>query len=189
MSTADSRSARVQEAISDRSDAAAHASRAALSVVSIEGARFGLSRNYRLGFTYAPFGNPLSVVHFLAWHHAPRPLNMNRTPVTFSDLVEMTRRINTSIVEFFAGAGVNDYKVIDGVSIGWAGNTIYHQHFQFFQPEYPAPIRDRALLGRGPLPQLLRRLRGQRRRACARAHPEPVCHGPGTRPSGLYPAP
>jgi len=120
-------------------------------VVSIEGARFGLSRNYRLGFTYAPFGNPLSVVHFLAWHHAPRPLNMNRTPVTFSDLVEMTRRINTSIVEFFAGAGVNDYPVIDGVSNGWAGNTIYHQHFQFFQPEYPAPITDTALLGRKPM--------------------------------------
>jgi hypothetical protein len=151
MSTADSRSARVQEAISDRSDAAAHASRAALSVVSIEGARFGLSRNYRLGFTYAPFGNPLSVVHFLAWHHAPRPLNMNRTPITFSDLVEMTRRINTSIVEFFAGTGVDDYPVIDGVSNGWAGNTIYHQHFQFFRPEHPAPITDRALLGRKPM--------------------------------------
>ncbi len=120
-------------------------------VVSIEGTRFGLSRNYRLGFTFAPFGNPLTVVHFLAWHHAARPLNMNRTPITFSDLVEMTRRINTSIVEYFAGTGVSDYPVIDGVSNGWAGNTIYHQHFQFFQPEYPSPITDRALLGPRPM--------------------------------------
>ncbi|HEX9117508.1 MAG TPA: hypothetical protein VGA61_15670 [Anaerolineae bacterium] len=124
-------------------------------VVRIEGARFGLSRNYELGFTFAPFGNPLSCVHFLAWHLAPggrnaRPLNMNRTPITFSDLVEMTRRINTSIAEFFAGTGIDDQPVIDGVSNGWAGNTIYHQHFQFFQPEYPCPIADAAL--RQPAP-------------------------------------
>lgn len=123
-------------------------------VVRIEGARFGLSRNYELGFTYAPFGNPLSSVHFLAWHLAAggphgRPLNMNRTPITFSDLVEMTRRINTSIAEFFAGTGVSDLPVIDGVSNGWAGNTIYHQHFQFFRPEYPCPITDEARLQAG----------------------------------------
>jgi hypothetical protein len=120
-------------------------------VVRIEGARFGLSRNYDLGFTYAPFGNPLTSVHFLAWHKAPggpsaRPLNMNRTPITVSDLVEMTRRINQSIAEFFAGTGVSDLPVIDGVSNGWAGNTIYHQHFQFFRPEYPSPITNEALL-------------------------------------------
>ena len=123
-------------------------------VVRIEGARFGLSRNYQLGFTYAPFGNPLSSVHFLAWHYAAggpgaRPLNMNRTPITFSDLVEMTRRINTSIAEFFAGTGVHDLPVIDGVSNGWAGNTIYHQHFQFFRPEYPCPITGEAGLQAG----------------------------------------
>ena len=123
-------------------------------VVRIEGARFGLSRNYELGFTYAPFGNPLSSVHFLAWHYAAggpgsHPLNMNRTSVTFSDLVAMTRRINTSIAEFFAGTGVTDLPVIDGVSNGWAGNTIYHQHFQFFRPEYPCPITDEALLQAG----------------------------------------
>ncbi len=123
-------------------------------VVRIEGARFGLSRNYGLGFTFAPFGNPLSAVHFLAWHYASggpsaRPLNMNRTPITFSDLVEMTRRINTSIAEFFAGTGIREHPVIDGVSNGWAGNTIYHQHFQFFQPEYSCPITNEALLDAG----------------------------------------
>lgn len=120
-------------------------------VVRIEGRRFGLSRNYELGFTFAPFGNPLSSVHFLAWHYAAggvtgRPLNMNLTPITFSDLVEMTRGINTSIAEFFAGTDIRDLPIIDGVSNGWAGNTIYHQHFQFFRPEYPCPITDEARL-------------------------------------------
>jgi hypothetical protein len=65
---------------------------------------------------------------------------MNRTPVTVSDLVKFTREINLSIRDFFAETGVRDYPVVDGISNGWAGNTIYHQHFQFFQPEYPSPI-------------------------------------------------
>lgn len=109
-------------------------------VVNIEGARLGLSRNYSLGFTFAPFGNPLSVIHFLAWDHAKNPFNMNRVPMTVSDLVEMTRQINLSIVNFFACTGIKEYPTIDGVSNGWAGNSIYHQHFQFFQPEYESPI-------------------------------------------------
>lgn len=109
-------------------------------VVDLEGSRHGLSRHYSFGFTFAPFGNPLSVVHFLAWDRAHRPLNMNRTPVTVSDLVKLTREINFSIRSFFAETGVRDYPVLDGISNGWAGNTIYHQHFQFFQPEYPLPI-------------------------------------------------
>ena len=109
-------------------------------VIDIDGPRHGLSRHYSLGFTFAPFGNPLTVVHFLAWDRARSPLNMNRTPVTVSDLVKLTREINLSIRAFFAGTGVRDYPVLDGISNGWAGNTIYHQHFQFFQPEYPSPI-------------------------------------------------
>ncbi len=55
-------------------------------------------------------------------------------------------RINTSIAEFFAGTDIRDLPIIDGVSNGWAGNTIYHQHFQFFRPEYPCPITDEARL-------------------------------------------
>ncbi|MBN2684293.1 MAG: hypothetical protein JXR40_03350 [Pontiellaceae bacterium] len=109
-------------------------------VVGLKGSRHGLSRNYSLGFTFAPFGNPLSVVHFLAWDRASSPLNMNRTPVTVSDLVKLTREINLSIRNFFAETDIQDYPVIDGISNGWAGNTIYHQHFQFFQPEHPVPI-------------------------------------------------
>src|ERR1019366_12713 len=50
-------------------------------VVDLDGSRHGLSRHYSLGFTFAPFGNPLAVVHFLAWDRARRPLNMNRVPM------------------------------------------------------------------------------------------------------------
>lgn len=122
-------------------------------VVNIEGARLGFSRDYTLGFTFAPFGNPLEVVHFLAWDCSKDPLNMNRTPITVSDLVEMTRQINVSIMNFFAGTNITDYPVIDGVSNGWAGNSIYHQHFQFFQPEYKSPIENDNLVIKEPLLQ------------------------------------
>ena len=97
-------------------------------VVTLEGVRLGLSRNYSLGFTFAPFGDPVSVMHFLAWDSSDNPLNMNRTPVTVSDLVQLTQQINVSILTFFAGTGIEDHPVVDGVSNGWAGNSIYHQH-------------------------------------------------------------
>lgn len=120
-------------------------------VIELEGTRHGLSRDYALGFTFAPFGNPLSTVHFLAWDRAHRPLNMNRTPVTVSDLVKFTREINLSIRTFFAESGARDCPVIDGLSNGWAGNTIYHQHFQFFHPEHPSPITRAHLIRRPPI--------------------------------------
>jgi hypothetical protein len=111
-------------------------------VVNINGVRFGLSRNYSLGFTFAPFGNPISAVHFLAWDYSDHPFNMNRTPVTVSDLVKMVYQINESINNFFQGTNIKDYPIIDGVSNGWAGNSIFHQHFQFFCPEYEIPIQN-----------------------------------------------
>ena len=120
-------------------------------VVTLDGARRGLSRNYNLGFTFAPFGDPVSVMHFLAWDSSENPLNMNRTPMTVSDLVQLTQQVNVSILTFFAGTGVEDFPVIDGVSNGWAGNSIYHQHFQFFQPEFTPPISATNLLNRKPL--------------------------------------
>jgi hypothetical protein len=120
-------------------------------VIDLDGPRHGLSRHYSVGFTFAPFGNPLSVVHFLAWDRARHPLNMNRVPMTVSDLVKLTREINLAIRAFFAETGIRDYPSIDGVSNGWAGNTIYHQHFQFFCPEYPAPITRVRPAGRTPV--------------------------------------
>ena len=104
-------------------------------VVHLRGARFRLSRDYCFGFTFAPFGNPLYVMHFLAWDSSCHPLNMNRVLMTVSDLVELTRQINMSIHSFFVGVDIKNYPIVDGVSNGWAGNSIYHQHFQFFRPE------------------------------------------------------
>jgi hypothetical protein len=106
----------------------------------IDGNRYGLSRDYSFGYTFAPFGNPLTVMHFLAWDRSSHPLNMTRTPVTAFDLVELTRLINISIRQFFINTGIDDFPVIDGVSNGWAGCTIFHGHFQFFQPEFAPPI-------------------------------------------------
>jgi hypothetical protein len=120
-------------------------------IIDLEGPRHGLSRHYSLGFTFAPFGNPLSVVHFLAWDRARQPLNMNRVPMTVSDLVKLTREINLSIRTFFAETGIRDFPVIDGISNGWAGNTIYHQHFQFFQPEHPVPVARARPASRAPV--------------------------------------
>jgi hypothetical protein len=109
-------------------------------VVGIEGARHGLSRNYSLGFTFSPFGNPLTTVHFLAWDRSAHPLNMNRVPMTVSDLVKLTREINVSIRAYFADTCVRDFPFLEGVSNGWAGCSIFHQHFQFFVPERPLPV-------------------------------------------------
>jgi hypothetical protein len=120
-------------------------------VVTLDGAGRGLSRSYKLGFTFAPFGNPLSVMHFLAWDASENPVSMNLTPRTVSDLVQLTAQVNLSISTFFTGTGVEDFPVIDGVSNGWAGNSIYHQHFQFFQPEFAPPIGATNLLPGKPL--------------------------------------
>lgn len=121
-------------------------------IVNIEGRRLGLSRNYSLGYTFAPFGNPLSVVHFLAWDYHPQnnPLDMSLTPVTVSDLVKMTEQINVTIMNFFAGTIIKDYPIIDGISNGWTG-SIYHQHFQFFQPEYVSPITQKNFIPKKPI--------------------------------------
>jgi hypothetical protein len=121
--------------------------------VDLDGARHGLSRDYRLGFTFAPFGNPLAVVHFLAWDRAAAPLNMNRVPMTVSDLVKLTREVNRTIRAFFADTGITDFPSLDGISNGWAGNSVFHQHFQFFAPEQPLPI----LHARARAPALVRR--------------------------------
>lgn len=122
-------------------------------VVDVAASRHGLSRGYRFGFTFAPFGNPLTTTHFLAWDNSAKPLNMSRTPVTVSDLVKLTREINVTIQEYFAREAVREVPVLDGLFNGWAGNTIYHQHFQFFQPEHIAPIESPGHVARTLLSQ------------------------------------
>ncbi len=101
-------------------------------------------RNYQLGFTFAPFGDPRDVCHFLAWdfpHINDLVMNMEPQAYSFSDLIRLVRTINRDIDKF---CNDKDNKVdpapepISGACNHWAGNSIYHQHYQFVRiPELP----------------------------------------------------
>ena len=97
--------------------------------------------SYRLGHTYGPFGNPLLSVHSVVWDNAPHPLSMSGASTTVSDLAMLTRHMNESLAAFFANLPVAEARPrLTGVWNGWAGNTFWHNHFQFFVPEYEPPI-------------------------------------------------
>jgi hypothetical protein len=98
-------------------------------------------RNYQLGFTYAPFGDPREVCHFLAWdfpHINDLVMNMDPQAYSFSDLIRLVRVINRDIEDFIRKHGMTSTMPVSGVCNHWAGNTIYHQHYQFFHiPDVP----------------------------------------------------
>lgn len=93
-------------------------------------------RNYRFGFTYAPLGDPRTACHFLAWdfpHINDLVMNMDPQSYSFSDLIKLVSVINSDIREFCAANDVEgEVTPVSGVCNHWAGNTIYHQHYQFF---------------------------------------------------------
>ncbi len=91
-------------------------------------------RNYQLGFTFAPVGEPGDVCHFLAWdfpHISDLVMNMEPQPYSFSDLIRLVREINRKIASFCGRYGVRPIPEISGACNHWAGNSIYHQHYQF----------------------------------------------------------
>ena len=94
-------------------------------------------RNYQLGFTFAPFGDPREACHFLAWdfpHINDLVMSMEPQAYSFSDLVRMVRVINRGIGEFCRANGVDPpLEPISGFCNHWAGNSIYHQHYQFLR--------------------------------------------------------
>jgi hypothetical protein len=98
-------------------------------------------RNYQLGFTYAPFGDPRTVCHFLAWdfpHINDLVMNMDPQAYSFSDLIKLVRVMNRDIAEYCNKKGISSFPHISGVCNHWAGNSIYHQHYQFFRmPKVP----------------------------------------------------
>ena len=105
-------------------------------------------RNYQLGFTFAPFGDPREVCHFLAWdfpHINDLVMNMEPQTYSFSDLIRLVRLINRDIREFW-GSEADPPEPIAGVCNHWAGNSIYHQHYQFVRiadlPLVSAPIAE-----------------------------------------------
>ncbi len=92
-------------------------------------------RNYQFGFTFAPMGDPHDVCHFLAWdfpHISDLVMNMEPQAYSISDLVGLVRVINYDIAAFCRSEGVESPQ-ISGVCNHWAGNSIYHQHYQFFR--------------------------------------------------------
>ena len=95
-------------------------------------------RNYQLGFTFAPVGKPEEVCHFLAWdfpHINDVVMSMEPHAASFSDLVTLVQVINDDIRQFCRTDKRRPPEPgpIYGVCNHWAGNTIYHQHYQFFQ--------------------------------------------------------
>lgn len=95
------------------------------------------ARNYQFGFTFAPFGDPQDVCHFLAWdtpHIGDVVMNMDPQAYSFSDLIRLVHRINLDITRRMPPSeGDREWEPIAGICNHWAGNSIYHQHYQFFR--------------------------------------------------------
>jgi hypothetical protein len=93
-------------------------------------------RNYQLGFTFSPVGDPQEVCHFLAWdfpHISDLVMNMEPQDYSFSDLILLVQSINRDTDRFYRYHDIRDRPApITGACNHWAGNSIYHQHYQFF---------------------------------------------------------
>lgn len=112
----------------------------------INGAEYGLDRDYRFGFTPSPFGNPVSSVHCLIWDAACHPLSMSGSPSSISDLAALTREINAPVRSSSGGQPQGDrWPALSGLWNSWAGNTCFHHHVQFWAPEFSSPITNPAL--------------------------------------------
>ena len=102
--------------------------------------RFPMSRSYEFGFTFAPFGEPKAVCHFLAWDNpsiSEVVNNMDLQAYSFGDLVRLTCAINQDIKAYCDVAKL-PFTPFVGICNHWAGNSIYHQHYQFFRiPDLP----------------------------------------------------
>jgi hypothetical protein len=99
-------------------------------------------RNYQLGFTFSPVGDPQEVCHFLAWdfpHISDLVMNMEPQDYSFSDLIRLVQSINRDTERFYHHRGIQHRPApITGACNHWAGNSIYHQHYQFFSiSEFP----------------------------------------------------
>jgi hypothetical protein len=122
----------------------------------------GAERSYELGFTFAPVGDPHDVCHFLAWDHpgpGERLLTMEPQPFSVRDLGLLVRAIGADIARFCRAHGVDDPgPPISGGCNHWAGNSMYHQHDQFFRlRDVPLLRAVRPIEGRRPEPPVAAR--------------------------------
>lgn len=95
--------------------------------------RLDTARKYQFGFTFAPFGDPLRVCHFLAWDTPSIDdvvMNMDPQSYSFSDLIRLVYRINRDLMQLNPP---DEWEPLAGFCNHWAGNSIYHQHYQFFR--------------------------------------------------------
>jgi hypothetical protein len=94
-------------------------------------------RNYQMGFTFAPVGDPRNVCHFLAWdfpHISDLVMNMEPQAYSFSDLIALVRRINKDIRKLYDTKFIQPSpQPVTGACNHFAGNSIYHQHYQFYR--------------------------------------------------------
>lgn len=94
-------------------------------------------RNYQMGFTFAPVGDPGQVCHFLAWdfpHISDLVMNMEPQAYSFSDLIQLVDGINDNIRQYYAARAISGDPIrISGGCNHWAGNSIYHQHYQLMR--------------------------------------------------------
>lgn len=100
---------------------------------------FALSRSYDLGFTFAAFGEPSAVCHFLAWDSPAGQLirNMDSQACASADLLHLTCAFNKDIAEYCATAAL-PFAPLAAVCNFWGGNSVYHFHYQFFRlPDLP----------------------------------------------------
>jgi len=101
---------------------------------------FSMSRSYEFGFTFAPFGEPDAVCHFVACDNPSIGEVVNNQDLqaySFGDLVRLTCAVNKDIETYCATAEI-PFIPFSGVCNHWAGNSIYHQHYQFFRiPNLP----------------------------------------------------
>ena len=112
-------------------------------------------RNYQMGFTFSPYGDPREVCHFVAWdfpHISDLVMNMDPQIYSFSDLIRLVRNINKSIDDFCEKNKLGQAPAhISGGCNHWAGNSIYHQHYQFARiiglPLAEASCRSELLVG------------------------------------------
>ncbi len=113
------------------------------------------ARDYRFGFTFAPFDDPTRACHFLAWDDPPvgrPPASMAPHAHSFSDLVRLVRTLNRDL-EGRDRPGGRSRGPLAGACNHWAGNSILHQHYQFFRlPEVPLALACDRLLRTGPAP-------------------------------------
>jgi len=71
-------------------------------------------------------------------------MNMDPQAYSFSDLIALVDVINRDIHRFCEAHNISTFEPISGVCNHWAGNTIYHQHYQFFRIPYLAPAQETA---------------------------------------------